>query len=210
MLPQLQALIQPERVAISADKIQAQKLDFSQLFLKQSHNVRVWFLDEGAGYRNQLAYEAIRGQQYDNGMIFEDVSCLSTRNKCSLGNSDGVLDIGDFVDLGRFQAGTQLNFLIKADGYKNPNGSIYGSDSLLNPDKLQHLMAWQVGDYLLMGFEDLYNGGDKDYNDVMFVVDFGKDNFKTSSVPEPSATSAMLVLGAVSVLKLRNRRQNRV
>ncbi|WP_228059086.1 DUF4114 domain-containing protein [Nostoc sp. LEGE 06077] len=209
ILPQFQALVQKERVAISADKVQAQKVDFTQLFLTQKHNVRVWFLNEGATYKNQLAYEAIRGEKYDKGVAFENISCNSTRNKCEIGEKDGVLDSGDFVDLGSFKAGTQLNFLLKADGYSQTpkNGDIYGADASLNPDGLQHLMAWKIGNYLMMGFEDLRNGGDKDYNDAMFVVDFGKDNFKTAAVPEPSATLPILGLGALGMLKLRRRRR---
>ncbi|OCQ89421.1 hypothetical protein BCD64_27105 [Nostoc sp. MBR 210] len=209
ILPQFQALVQKEGVAIPADKVKAQKVDFSQLFLKQKHNVRVWFLNEGAAYKNQLAYESIRGDKYDNGMIFENVSCNSTKNKCEKGEKDGVLDIGDFVDVGSFKAGTQLNFLLKADGYsaKPQNGDIYGADPTLNPDGLQHLMGWKIGNYLMMGFEDLRNGGDKDYNDTIFVVDFGKDNLKASAVPEPSATLPILGLGALGMLKLRRRRR---
>ncbi|MBD2490748.1 DUF4114 domain-containing protein [Aulosira sp. FACHB-615] len=210
ILPQFQALVQKEGVAIAADKVQAQQVDFSQLFLKQKHNVRVWFLNEGATYKNQLAYESIRGEQYNNGMIFENVSCDSTKNKCERGDKDGVLDIGDFVDLGNFKAGTQLNFLLKSDGYSATpkNGDIYGADASLNPDGLQHVMAWKIGNYLMMGFEDLRNGGDKDYNDTIFVVDFGKDNLKASAVPEPSATLPILGLGALGMLKLRRRRRS--
>ncbi|GBE90584.1 DUF4114 domain-containing protein [Nostoc cycadae] len=209
ILPQFQALVQKEGVAIPADQVKAQKVDFSHLFLAQKHNVRVWFLNEGAAYKNQLAYESIRGDKYGNGMIFENVSCNSTKNKCEKGEKDGVLDIGDFVDLGSFKSGTQLNFLLKADGYsaKPQNGDIYGADPTLNPDGLQHLMGWKIGNYLMMGFEDLRNGGDKDYNDTMFVVDFGKDNLKASAVPEPSATLPILGLGALGMLKLRRRRR---
>ncbi|MBU7582055.1 MAG: DUF4114 domain-containing protein [Nostoc sp. TH1S01] len=209
ILPQFQALVQKDGVAIPADQIKAQKVDFSQLFLKQKHNVRVWFLNEGASYKNQLAYESIRGDKYDKGMIFENISCDSSKNKCEKGEKDGVLDIGDFVDLGSLKAGTQMNFLLKADGYSTTpkNGEIYGADPSLNPDGLQHLMGWKVGNYLLMGFEDLRKAGDKDYNDAIFVVDFGKDNFKTSAVPEPSATLPLLGLGAFGMLNLRRRRR---
>ncbi|WP_242051526.1 DUF4114 domain-containing protein [Nostoc sp. FACHB-280] len=210
ILPQFQSLVQKDGVAIAADQVKAQKVDFSQLFLAQKHNVRVWFLNEGATYKNQLAYESIRGEKYDKGMIFENISCDSTKNKCERGEKDGVLDIGDFVDLGSFKAGTQLNFLLKADGYsKTPkNGDIYGADPTLNPDGVQHLMGWKIDNYLIMSFEDLRNGGDKDYNDTLFVVDFGKNNLKSSAVPEPSATLPILGLGALGMLKLRRRRRS--
>ncbi len=210
IIPMFQKLVQKEGVTISGDQIAAKRLDPNQLFLQQAHDVRVWFLNEGAAYKNQLAYEATRGDQYEKAMIFNDVSCDSTKNKCELGEKDGVLDIGDFVDLGKFKANTQFNFLIKSDGasVQTRNGDIYGGDASLNPDGIQHLMAWQVGDYLMLGFEDLRGGGDKDYNDVMFVVDFGKGNLKTTAVPEPGNMTALLGVTGAS-LWLRRRRQTK-
>lgn len=209
IIPMFQQLVQKERVAIPGDKIAAQLLDPNKLFLKQGHDVRVWFLNEGAGYRNQLAYEATKGTRYEKAMIFNDVSCDSNKNRCELGEKDGVLDIGDFVDLGRFEANSQFNFLIKADGAsaKPKNGDIYGGDAALNPDGLQHLMAWQVGNYLMLGFEDLRGGGDKDYNDVMFIVDFGKGNLKTTAVPEPGTMAALLGVTGAGMWMRRRKKQ---
>ncbi len=216
LIPEFQKLVQKERLEIAAQDVAAQKLDPSTLFLKHNHNVRVWFINEGAGYRNQLAYEATKGNDYQKGMIFDDVSCKSG---CQLSNgANAPLDIGDFVNLGLIKGGTQLNFLLKADGANaNPaNGDIYGGDTSLNSDGLQHLMAFAVKaggrDYLLMGFEDLRNGGDKDYNDAVFVVDFGKGNLtnkfvQAQAVPEASNVAAILgVTGAG--LMLRRRRRN--
>lgn len=206
LIPQFKKLIQNEGKEIPADQIAAKRLDPTQLFLLNDHNVRVWFLDEGAGYRNQLAYEALSDSGYEKGMIFNDISCTFG---CQRGeDKNGVLDIGDFVDIGSIKAGTQLNFLLKADGANaNPaNGDIYGGNVSLNPDAIQHLMAWQVGDYLMLGFEDLRNGGDKDYNDTIFVMDFGKGNLtnKRRKVPEPGTISALLgVTGAGMWLRCR-------
>ena len=210
LIPEFQKLVQKESLEITADKVSAQKLDASTLFLKHDHNVRVWFINEGAGYKNQLAYEATKGSDYKKAMIFDDISCKSD---CELSNGNNApLDIGDFVDLGLIKGGTQLNFLLKADGANaNPaNGDVYGADASLNSDGLQHLMAFAVQaggrDYLLMGFEDLRNGGDKDYNDAVFVVDFGEGNL-TQAVPEASNVAAILgVTGAG--LMLRRRRRN--
>ena len=72
--------------------------------------------------------------------------------------------------------------------------------------------AVQAGgrDYLLMGFEDLRNGGDKDYNDAMFVVDFGEGNLTNEIVQAvPEASNLAAILGVTSAgLMLRRRRRN--
>ena len=54
-------------------------------------------------------------------------------------------------------------------------------------------------DGLLVGFEDLDGGGDRDYNDNMFVfTNVGGGPVPTDNMPEPS--SIALVLGAGLVL----------
>ena len=152
-------------------------------------------------------------------MIFDDVSCTTG---CQLSNGKNApLDIGDFVDLGLIEGGTQLNFLLRADGAnKNSrNGDIYGADESLNADGLQHLMAFAVEaggrEYLMMGFEDLRNGGDLDYNDAVFVVDFGEGNLtntptkfaQAAKVPEASNMAAIFgVTGAGLMLRRRKKK----
>jgi hypothetical protein len=53
----------------------------------------------------------------------------------------------------------------------------------------------------------LLKGGDKDYNDVMFVVDFGKGNFKTTAVPEPGTMAALLGVTGASLWSHRRKKQ---
>lgn len=217
-----QPLVQKERLAIGAQEVQAQRLDANRLFLKHDHEMRVWFINEGAGYRNQLAYEATKGDDYQKGMIFDDIAC---KGGCQLNNlNDGALDIGDFVDLGLIEGGTQLNFLLKADGAtENTNkGDIFGADESLNSDGLQHLMAFEVNaggrDYLMMGFEDIRGGGDLDYNDAVFVVDFGEGNLTDTATPTrfaqaatvPEASNIAAIFGVTGAgLMLRRRRRNK-
>ncbi|ARV62124.1 PEP-CTERM sorting domain-containing protein [Nostocales cyanobacterium HT-58-2] len=215
LIPQFQQYVQQERIAIPDNKLN--KLDPSKLSLKYDNNIRVWFLNEGAGYKDQLAYEAIKGSDYQKGLLFNNISCNSSNSACQLGEDDGVLDVGDYVDLGKISGGTQLNFFLKADGFNNPNGNVYGADATQNPDKLDHLVAYEVDGYLLLGFEDLYGpegstaGGngellpaDRDFNDVVFLIDFGKDNIAT--VPEPASAIALLGVGAAGLVTLRRRR----
>jgi hypothetical protein len=201
-----QKYVQPESLSIPEDKIN--KLDPTKLRLKNDTDVRIWFLNEGAGFRNQLAYEALKGNDYQKGLLFSDVSCdisQEANSACQIGEDPGTLDIGDFVDIGKVAGGTQLNFFIKADGSTYPNGPVYGADPTKNPDLLEHLVAYEIGDRVLLGFEDLpgLEGSDRDFNDVMFVVDIGKDNIE--SVPEPATAMALLAAAAAGVMTLRRR-----
>jgi Domain of unknown function (DUF4114) len=216
LIPKFQDYVQSESISIPEDKLN--KLDPTKLSLKADHNVRIWFLNEGAGFKNQLAYEAVNGDDYQKGLLFDNISCdisKSANSACQIGENSGVLDIGDYVDVGKVAGGTQLNFFVKADGFNNPDGYVYGANASQNPDGLEHLVAYEVDDYLLLGFEDLYGpqgatsapnqNSDRDFNDVVFVIDFGKDNI--ASVPEPGSLFAILSGGAVIMLQLRRRQK---
>ena len=54
--------------------------------------------------------------------------------------------------------------------------------------------------YLVMSFEDMAGGGDRDYNDVVFAVDIGAINVKRLlSTPEPASWALAISLGAVAL-----------
>jgi len=59
----------------------------------------------------------------------------------------------------------------------------YGDQVDLNPDGLDHTVGLLETDegLLRLGFEDLYNGGDKDFDDAVFTVDIGPINAKVLS-----------------------------
>lgn len=149
------------------------RLDEDALFILNPTDrpVRVYFVHEGAGYRNTLGYSTtIAGstQAGERYIIFPDVS-------------DGTyggpvwLEAGDFVELGDFGAGTQFEFFIVRDAVRGGR-EIFTYRDDLNPDNMQHLAAWLLGDrYVLLGFEDILYGGDLDYNDVVAVVDLNPD-----------------------------------
>jgi Domain of unknown function (DUF4114) len=215
-IPDFQKYVQQEALAISADKQKAQALDPTKLVLQSDHNIRVWFINEGAGYKNQLAYQTAKdGRETGKGELFNNLSCDISGGKnsaCQLGNNgDGVLDIGDYVDIGKVSAGTQLNFLLKSDGFNNSNNAVLGgADPSKNVDKIQHLMAYSIGNYLLMGFEDIIGGGDLDFNDAVFVVDFGADNMKSAAIPEPGNMTALLGVTGAAVWMRRRKKQVKV
>jgi Domain of unknown function (DUF4114)/PEP-CTERM motif len=202
------------------------KLDPSKLNLKYDHDVSVYFINEGAGYRNQLAFDAT-GTTNKSGLLFNDISCEGS--KC-LGNWGGnALKLGDGVKVGNITGGTQLDFWLRADGLNRGNSAnIFGTDTASNADGLQHAVAYAYNNYILLAFEDLYGGlnasgvdsktgkwnegSDRDFNDVVVVLDIGEENVKEligTSVPEPSVTLSMFAVGAVGMFGLRRRRQSR-
>ncbi|HEY9735040.1 MAG TPA: DUF4114 domain-containing protein [Trichocoleus sp.] len=172
-------------------------LNPQSLFWNGVDPVDVFFINEGAGYRNQLFYNTNGGS---NVMIFNDVSSPNS----IMPDKDGALTLGQGVSLGKFTGSTQLGFSIKADGFRNANGLFYGADPTKNPDGLEHLYALEYFDavekqkYVLLAFEDLFGtkeqGSDRDFNDVVFVVRGIQQGAPSSDVPEPSIILGMITL----------------
>ena len=102
---------------------------------------------------------------------------------------------GATVALGSFNTGDVLTFVLKvlSDGgrtYATGNGAG-------NPDGLAHAAVEAFDGYTKVGFEDIYGGGDHDYNDAMFTV-----TNTVPSVPLPAAGVRMLAgLGALGAMK---------
>jgi hypothetical protein len=193
------------------------KLDPTKLNLKYDYNVSAFFINEGAAYRNQLAFTS-KGATNTKGLLFKDISC---EGASCVGNWGGnALNLGDGVSLGKILGGSQLDFSLRSDGLsRGASANVFGTQTDMNGDGLQHMVAYAVDNrYLLLGFEDLFGdkyavGGkneqsDRDFNDTVFVVDIGENNIKDliKPVPEPSVALALLGLGAASLV-LR-RRQN--
>ncbi|MEH2362640.1 DUF4114 domain-containing protein [Nostoc sp.] len=194
------------------------KLDPSKLNLKYDYNVSVDFINEGASYRNQLAFNAT-GTTNKSGLLFKDASC--DESKCIMSGASSGLKIGDGVNIGTITGGTQLDLFLKANGLNNSNGNIFGTQTASNADGLQHVVAYAYNNYIILGFEDLYGAlhgtgsldqnSDRDFNDLVVVLDIGEANVReliSATVPEPSVTLSMFALGAVSMFGLR-RRQTR-
>ena len=212
-----QKFVQQEGIALpNSGQVQ---LDPSKLNLKYDYNVSVDFINEGAGYRNQLAFNAT-GITNKSGLLFKDASCDGAG--CILGGANSGLKIGDGVNIGTIAGGTQLDLFLKADGFNNSNGNIFGTKTASNADGLQHVVAYAYNNYIILGFEDLYGAlhatgnlnqnSDRDFNDLVVVLDVGEANVKAligATVPEPSVTLSMFAVGAVSMFGLRRRRQTR-
>lgn len=198
-LPEIQEIVQnnlASGVALSTDAVTSLALDPTKLNLNYDSDIRVYFVSEGAGYHNSLGYNP-DGNGINTGdpqLIFPDASSLNWHNSEAY-----PLNVGDYVELGNFSAGTDLDFFLIGNG-ANGGSHVYSTDTDTNPDGLQHVVSFALenSSYLFLGFEDLYNGGDKDYDDLLFAVDIGTANVQelienSALVPEPEEVLIMCI-----------------
>jgi hypothetical protein len=198
-LPEIQEIVQnnlASGVALSTDTVSSLALDSTKLELAYDSDLRVYFVGEGAGYHNTLGFNT-EGPAISSGtpqLIFPDASRRAGQTSESY-----PVNTGDFVELGQFSAGTSLDFFLIANG-ANGGSHVFTTDTDSNLDGLQHVVSFAVQDssYLFLGFEDIYGGGDRDYDDLLFAVDIGFSNvqelIQTSAlVPEPEEVLIMIV-----------------
>jgi len=170
--------------------------------------ISITFIDEGAGFQNSFGYYA-----YDNdNMILYEQTVFSNASKFG---SSGSLFPGDTVSLGTHPINSNIGFWLIANGYKESNGHKYYSQDHLNSDGLRHMAIIYDSErqQLILGFEDTYYLGDKDYNDVIFtstVHPFSALDISTldiskipvSPVPSPSGFilfgTALMVIGLIT------------
>lgn len=200
--------VQSERVAFKESELQAIRPE-TMRFVGGANPLEVYFINEGAGYKNQLLYSVNGGPLQ---MIFDNVSSPNSILK----NADGPLALGEGKSLGNFADGTQVDFFLNSDGYTkglDPTGNdptaeltrdgsrLLGADADLNRDGLQHIVAYAIGEWMLIGFEDIIGGGDLDYNDTVFAV--RGVTGKKAATPEPGAIAGLAAVGLVGMIRRR-------
>lgn len=159
-----------------------------KLFFYCEYTPRIYFLGEGAGYTNGLG-AVICPAKPDTGSVPTGNKFLIIPNsQCSLGHGGSgsgtrsqsePLLVGDFVTLPTIKRGEQLElFLIANMNSSAVPEATYYNEKGINVDKLQHMVAFFPSNsrYIILGFEDIKGGGDRDYNDLVFAIDVGECN----------------------------------
>ena len=205
-LASLKTLIQANIPATHTGTINAASmaLDPASLRLATDTAVRVYFLGESAGNHNSLGFNTFApgsaiptastpGVTSDAKLIFPDMSSsqpgsISTANN-SVRTATEPLLAGDFVDLGTFGAGTLLDFFLIAYGASGGKTPLT-DETARNFDNFQHIVAFSSpgSNYLVISFEDSYYGGDKDYNDAVFALEFTP---VSTTAPEPGTWAGL-------------------
>lgn len=104
---------------------------------------------------------------------------------------------GTTLDLGTFDANTELGFELAV----STTGKNFFTNNALNADQLAHVKVTDLGGGTWqIGWEDIYNGGDHDFNDLVV-------NVQGSIVPEPSVMIlvGLGLAGVGSTFRRRNR-----
>jgi len=89
----------------------------------------------------------------------------------------------------------------------NGHGDTFFSETALNADGIDHMVAFQVGapDAFVLAWEDLSGGGDFDYNDFVLYAD-DINPVAPSAVPAP-APLALMGLGLIGLAGIKGKKK---
>lgn len=154
----------------------------TDLVVAEDGDVIVTYLSYSAAYSNTLYLFT------DDGIDNNDIEIFNNK----------MTPFGYSMNLGSFSAGTELLFYIDVNDTQNRYFS--GSDASLNPDGIVHTQVDKEysANLVYVGFEDIFNGGDFDYNDLEISLTNVGDIKTTRAVPEPS--SMLLLIFALLLL----------
>ena len=140
-----------------------------KLFAATTGEVILTFLSKEAGYSSDLYLQG------STNAILNNQTALA----------------GSQYSLGSFQAGTELVFSMLVN---NTGFTYFTGNANVNPDNFIHAIYDITSSQTLnISFEDLFNGGDRDYNDLIFSLKNVIIEPSISAVPEPEIVSMLAV-----------------
>jgi len=211
--------VQDEQAFLSnAGQFQVDLNDLIYTGYGENNALEVFFINEGAGYRNALSL-GVGGSSVQNS-VFSDISSANS----VVSESDGALDLGQGVSFLPSELTPEAVFGSAIELTLNANGSskyVYSTDESKNVDGLQHVVGYNyndgVDDWLILGFEDLYGelgasgadgsnpgfnnqNSDRDFNDVVIAL---RGVTAKESVPEPGMVMGLAGAAALGALRRR-------
>jgi len=158
------------------------------LFLTKNANIKVVFLNEGAGYQNSVGFFKFNKADLPIPTIRDEKIIFAN-------SSTPPLSFGDTVNLGNFSAGDAIGFTVVANGWSSslakvrpdrPASVIFrtvkGLNPETNPDKKAHtvLLSNPDNELLVLAMEDLNRENrtlndfgytsDDDFNDIIMAI----------------------------------------
>ncbi len=118
-----------------------------QALIATGGDVVVTFVSNGAGYTSEL---------YLDGPVGDGLGSIFNNQSTPISTS---------LNLGAFLAGTELIFKLEV---MNTGKVFYSGGASRNPDGIAHAVVDSGLNQSKVGFEDLFGGGDLDYNDLVF------------------------------------------
>ena len=149
------------------------------LNIKETSDVWITFVSEGAGLLNSLGYYTYPTNRPPTSASAIDKITLIFPNSSAVGSAGG-LNSGDKVKLGRFAAGTSIGFVLLQNAWSSTSGVLtntvkFYSNPNFNPETTsatrKHTVTLydDVHDLFVIGFEDLnrQTESDNDFNDLV-------------------------------------------
>jgi hypothetical protein len=175
-------------LAVLALPVRADLTLDSTLTVTTDGHVYATFLGSSASYSDNLFLQSPGGP---SGVLF----------------NNHTTPFGTTIDLGYFTAGTELVFGLYVN---NTGNTFFTGDPSRNSDGISHagILTTLPGIGLIVGFEDLLGGGDRDYNDLIF----GFKNLGVSvsgpgggRVPDAASTLSLFGLTLLGISAARRR-----
>lgn len=175
--------------------------DYQQyITLTEESDVYVTFVTEGASYLNTLCFYTFEEDDPPESIDDIDEATIVFPN-ASFKHSGGGLYSGDKVNIGEFDEGTSIGWLLITDGFDTKEKDVTDGKNYFfsqknlnpesNPDNQQHivLLKDEERNLFLIAFEDLERpGGDNDFNDVVFYVTSNpSDGISNKGIPKMGA-----------------------